>query len=77
MKIKLNETPSKCSHIILEVAGRKIVTTKQDLMGAELMDMKDLKTSLIVNELRQTIRKSGTTNWTAIKKAVELTEFKT
>lgn len=75
MQITLNETPAKCQHIILEIAGRKILTTKQILMGAKPIDKRNLKINLLLNKLRVVIRKSGTTDWAKIKKNIELEDF--
>lgn len=75
MRIFLDETLSKCSHIILRLAGKKIVTTKQALMGPDLIDVKNLEANILLNKLRVEIRKSGTTDWAEIKRVVEARRF--
>jgi hypothetical protein len=75
MKIKLDETPTKCSHILLEINGKKIVTIKENLMGSEIIDMSNSKDTIAVNDVRREIVTMNTTDWAEIKQNIEKKEF--
>ncbi len=67
----LNETPSKCNHIILDTDIGIITTTKPELLSPSTIIGNTQEETDFLNQVREQILKTGETNWTNIKLIIE------